>query len=268
MFNRKKQQAAPDFTPPEPDSPMPEESAPQWMTTFADMMTLLLCFFVLLLSFSSNNTQRFAEMLGSIREALGVQIHRDFAPFVAYSESEAGGQLMNTDAETRQLARAAKKLKGLVTPVQQEMKAPKDAVTIAAERDGVLLRVSSAMVFEPGSARIRDEARPLLNAAARLMKEEGFNLVVRGHTATEEMAPLSGNTRTSERYPTGWELSSARATAALRYILEATDVRPTRIKAVGYAHTRPLVPDTSATNSELNRRLEFYYRLPKGDFFW
>lgn len=67
----------------------------------------------------------------------------------------------------------------------------------------------------------------------------------------------------SAKYPSNWELSAARAAAALRYIVEKGGINPSRLKAVGYAGTRPLVPNTSEANRAINRRVEFYFHRPR-----
>ena len=86
-----------------------------------------------------------------------------------------------------------------------------------------------------------------------ILKKHNYKVVVRGHT---DDLPIR-----SEIFPSNWELSAARAAATLRY-LAGQGISPSRMKAVGYADTRPIVPNNTKDNRALNRRVEFYFHRP------
>ena len=86
-----------------------------------------------------------------------------------------------------------------------------------------------------------------------------FNLIIRGHT--------DGDLTESSMYHSNWALSAARAARCLRYILENSSVPASRMKAVGYADAKPILPSTSEENRRINRRVEFFY-LPQGRSKW
>jgi len=109
-------------------------------------------------------------------------------------------------------------------------------------------------MFMPGSATLRPEGIKVLQGVVEVLKKHKMNLAVRGHTDDEETG--------GSVYPSKWELSAARAAAAARYIIESAGISSTRVKAVGYADSNPLVPNTTAENKAVNRRVEFYYYSP------
>ncbi len=227
-----------------------EEGLPGWLATFADLMSLLLTFFVLLLSFSNQDVQKFRDMMGSIKDAFGVQVQRKQADYIAFSPSQFERKDIKIDQDTRMLLGMVLKLKAVL----EENKLLKKNVDVTSDDNGVLIRVSSGVMFKPGSAVLKPEAYPVLNEVIKLLKENNFDVIVRGHT---DDTPAGAN------FPSNWELSAARAAAALRYIVEKGGINPSRLKAVGYADTRPLVPNTSPSNRALNRRVEFYFHRPQ-----
>ena len=87
-----------------------------------------------------------------------------------------------------------------------------------------------------------------------LLKEHNFNLVVRGHSDNQAFK--------NNIFPSNWELTSSRAAACLRYVLEKGGIPATRLKAVGFADSQPLLPNNSAANQMVNRRMEFYFHRP------
>lgn len=227
-----------------------EEGLPGWLATFADLMSLLLTFFVLLLSFSNQDIQKFKDMMGSIKDAFGVQVQRKQADYIAFSPSQFERKDIKLDQDTRLLLGMVLKLKSVL----DENDLLKKNVDVTSDDNGVLIRVNSGVMFEPGSAVLKKEAYPILNEVIKFLKENNFDVIVRGHT---DDTPVKGN------FPSNWELSAARAAAALRYIVEKGGINPSRLKAVGYANTRPLVPNTSESNRALNRRVEFYFHRPQ-----
>lgn len=232
------------------DGPPPEEGLPPWMATFADMVTLLLCFFVLLLSFANQDIANFETLKGSMTRAFGVQHSDRSAKNVAFSESEHTASSMKEDAK--------KDLKALALDMRAFVNEGKISRLMKMNIDqmGVMIRVPSRALFKPGTAQINTRAKGILDKVAQQMSKKNLNLIVRGHTDDQ---PTKGNS-----YSSNWELSAARAAACLRYIKDRAGVSPNRLKAVGYAGTKPLVPNTSAKNRAINQRVEFYYQ-PPGD---
>ena len=236
---------------PKDDGPPPAEGAPEWMTTFADMVTLLLCFFVLLLSFANQDIEKFRDMLGSVKEAFGVQKERRQDVNIAYAPTLLERKDLNLKAEQRKQLSLSQMIRDMVN----EDTAIKKQVQVNAENGGVLFRVNDRLIFEPGSAKFTPEAARALDKVIKVLKEHTYDLIVEGHTADNKEA-------NSSLYPSNWELSSARAASALRYIMEKGGIPAKRLKAVGYAGSRPLVPNDTEENRSHNRRVEFFFRPP------
>ncbi|WP_029893686.1 flagellar motor protein MotB [Desulfohalovibrio reitneri] len=239
----------------QPDTPQEAGGAPEWMSTFADMAILLMCFFVLLLSFAEMDIQKFKDAMGSMKDAFGVQTKRPEAEYAAFSPSKLEAKGIVLKNQQRQQLALARMIKRLISQDPDL----KERVKVSAEDDGVLFRVNGRAMFEPGTAKLMPGARKVLDKVVRVLKEHNYDCIVEGHTAREKSRESA--------YPTGWELSAARAASALRYI-HAQGISTTRLKAVGYADSRPLVPNDTERNRELNRRVEFFYRPPTDDFRW
>lgn len=226
-----------------------EEGLPAWMATFADMMTLLLCFFVLLLSFAKQDIAKFESLTGSIKDAFGVQLKRPYATKAAFSptDKESKGEKSKTQ-EIQELARE-------MLSIVKDNKFLRRSATVTGEREGVLIRIDSAYLFGPGSAKLNRAAEKALSEVAKLLKDNPFNCLVQGHTADDlEPGIVSGD---------NWDLSSDRALAAMRVLINKYEIPDRRLTAVGYAGTRPLVPNDSYEDKAKNRRLEFFFYRPE-----
>ncbi|MCP3979338.1 MAG: OmpA family protein [bacterium] len=220
--------------------------APDWVVTFGDMMSLLLTFFVLLLSFSTMEAARFKMISGYMREAFGLQTEKN------YTGIPMGTTILSTDA--RQTTDPADQI-NLVQVIRREMeKAGMDSRgKVKMSEAGVAIQLEGELVFDSGSSVLKPIALPLLDAIADIAKNQSGMLEVEGHT---DDIPVSNS-----RYPSNWELSSARAGSAARYMIDR-GMPPPRIKAVGYADTRPIEANTNSKNRSLNRRVEFLFVRP------
>ncbi len=245
-----KDKAPPPQKRPRPDPPK-DEGLPPWMATFADMVTLLLCFFVLLLSFAQQDANKFKTLMGSIKNAFGIQIQRKEAEFAAFSPSQFERKDVELKKDDQQILGMVVELKNIIIEDPDLQR----TVKVTAEDQGVVLRFPVALFFAHGSAELKQEALPLLDGAIKILKERNVNMVVRGHTSD---AP-----ETSSLYPSNWELSSSRAAAVLRALMQRGDISASRLKAVGYADSQPLLPNNSEANRETNSRMELYLHKPE-----
>ncbi|CCH47665.1 flagellar motor protein MotB [Pseudodesulfovibrio piezophilus] len=234
-------------------SPPPqEEGIPAWMATFADMVTLLLCFFVLLLSFTNSDVTNFKMMMGSIQDALGVQLEDSAALSTPYAESSFKER--KSVKENRAIVELGARLKQFIRAKDLSKMA-----RISSDKSGVMLRFDNSAMFAKGTVTLSPAAQQALKIVIDGMKDKDFNLVIRGHTDGEQPE--------STLYSSNWELSAARAATCLRYILAHSDISAKRMKAVGYASAKPILPSTTEANKRTNRRVEFFY-LPQGRSKW
>jgi chemotaxis protein MotB len=239
-----------------PQEPPGDEGLPPWMATFADMVTLLLCFFVLLLSFAEQSEEKYRDALGSLRGAFGVKELRAVSDTMAqFNTSQSTRELMeNISRDERLLLGVVMRIKSLM---ENEDLRIQEGTGVTADRDGVVFSADSATLFKPGTAELSGGADRVLDKVIKVLKDYKLSLVVRGHT---DDRPIS-----TAKYPSNWELSSARAAVALDYILRKGDISINRAKAVGYADTRPAVPNDSDEHRLKNQRVEFYLHMPQRD---
>ncbi len=243
---------------PEDDGPEPEAGAPAWMATFGDLMSLLLVFFVLLLSFANMDKIKFAKLAASMGKAFGAQDRHPGYHEVAstspveMSTRESSNQLDLLDVPTRPAPQrpeeraVLKKLKQVISERNLEK-----VVEAEVGARGVTVRVKGELLYEPGSAQLRPESHVFLDEIARLTRSFPYSVTVEGHT---DDRPIR-----SAAHPNNWHLSASRAIAALEYLVDVGGVDPARLGAAGYADQRPLVPNTDAESRGLNRRVEFVY---------
>jgi len=238
------------------DQKLKDEGLPPWMATFADMVTLLLCFFVLLLSFAEQSEEKYRDALGSLKGAFGVKevraVSQDMSLF--NTSSAAKDLVSNISHDERLLLGVVMRIKSLLEQEDEELK---EGTGVTADRDGVIFSANSSTVFKSGSAELTPESSKILDKVIKVLKDYKLNLVVRGHT---DDRPIS-----TKKYPSNWELSAARSAVALDYILEKGKIEISRAKAVGYADTRPAVPNDSDENRIKNQRVEFYLHMPQRD---
>lgn len=242
-----------------------EEGAPHWFVTFADMMTLLLGFFILLVSFANQDLAKFKQLMGGMRDAFGARTEQTGgAPPAGSSltgqdpyaeilrQAEARVQIAPKEGAGQISILEMKQVGSIVESVFQELNA--QGVDVEETEEGVVVRVQGQLMFEPGAAEIRQEGQPVIEMVSRLMGRYNLDLHIMGHT---DNAPIS-----TARYPSNWELSSARASAVLRYLVEK-GADPRRLVAVGFADSRPLADNLTPDGRSKNRRVEFLFRPPQ-----
>ena len=231
---------------PEEECPPCEEGLPGWFATFSDLCTLLLTFFVLLLSFSTMDIIKFKQMMGSMEKAFGYQTQSP-GEFEAKATTPVTIQLSDQENKMLDYMEIGDKIKKSV----EEEGLDKD-VEIEVNKEGVLMRLKGDITYPPGKATINKKVLPLLDKVAKILKEHpDYNLKVMGHT---DNIPIK-----SPKYDSNWELSAARAISVIEYLIKKYHINPKRLEAIGYADTRPLVPNTTPENRAKNRRVEFLF---------
>ena len=215
---------------------------PAWLATFADMMSLLLAFFVLLFSFSSIQESKFQAAMASMQGALGVL---DTYPTVPIHDNFE---------HLPDMQRTLEGVKKKVEEIKENMEALKrsDEVKVSRNEEGLAIRLDSRFLFDLSSATLRSEAFEVLDGVMGSLKDLPNEVRVEGHT---DNLPIK-----SSLFPSNWELSAARATAIIRYF-ESKGMDPRRMSAVGYGEWRPVVRNDSPENRQKNRRVEIFVDL-------
>ena len=132
---------------------------------------------------------------------------------------------------------------------------PANSSGVADTKVGVLLHITGDVLYQPDSVDLAPAGKNVLDEVIKVMNTYNVFVVVRGHSSRDE----SGK----PKYPSKWELSAARATAAVRYLIDAGNISPDRVRSIAYADTSPLVPDTDLEAARKNRRVEFYFHRPE-----
>ncbi|MBM7623513.1 flagellar motor protein MotB [Sporohalobacter salinus] len=216
-----------------------ESDDSNWLTTYGDMMTLLLAFFVLLYSFSSINEQKFKMALESLQGNLGVL---KGGKTVSSSELITAG-VQNNNMGLPRLNRIHQKL----TSYLQKKKLQDDIKVKMTER-GLTIRFTGKVLFDLGEAKIKDEADSILDKISDIISRVPNQIMVEGHT---DNLPISNS-----RFPSNWELSTARATNVVKYFIEENGIVPAKLSAAGYSKYKPVKPNNSSENRALNRRVD------------
>jgi len=249
---------------------------PPWMVTYADLMSLLLCFFVLLLSFAEIDLVRFKQLAGEMSEAFGVQ--RDVpaqtipmgtsAVFDRFSPAEPQPTLRDEVRQTttqerprhdtfreQVQARMDQRIEALQLKVEEALRSAIDEGGVRVERDGsnVLIRIDEQGTFPSGSADVTSDFIALLQALSDALSEMPGEIAIDGHT---DDVPIR-----SSRFRSNWDLSAMRSATVANRLLENPELDPGRLTVMGHADTRPLAPNDSEMARALNRRVEITLQL-------
>ncbi len=215
-----------------------------WLVTYADMMTLLLVFFILLYTLASYEMDGYKASLKEIhaksdqKEKMSKLMElMDKLDPEAYTLEEVTG-LRTQDTELLD------SIKQMVRKTGQN----KDIVT--QFRDGkIIISISGAALFPSGSANLNNRALPVFDKMARIFDDFPYYTInIKGHTDDK---PIS-----TRQFPSNWELSAIRATNVLKFLI-SKGIDPRRLTATGYGDILPRVPNTSEDNRARNRRVEF-----------
>lgn len=235
--------------------------APKWMVTYSDMVTLILVFFILLFSMSQIDMVKFEAVSDSFRNRMIFDFFPSAIPMdnptERTSHSLSGKNTnefksptdlpdrTNKDEETEEDS-----LQSLIQNVETFLDEHDLNNVISANRTerGVVLVLQESILFDPGEAEILDSGKPFLTKIGTLLSEIPNHVKVEGHTDSRPM--------NSYRYPSNWELSGARASSVIRFLLSEYDFDMTRFSLAGYGETRPVKPNNTPENMQENRRVE------------
>ena len=222
----------------------PPPGLPGWLATFGDMMSLLLTFFVLLVSFANFESQKIKEAIISLKGALGVM--RPSVNIVTMPDVPFPRTQMKPPNEGREDEEYTKKK--LKVEAQLKRKGLDRTIGAHVSKEGIKLVALRPVLFDPGSAVLRQDSFETLSLIAEILDMYDNDVRVEGHTS--DATPEAGS-----RYPTNWELSGARACAIVRYFAEKHGIDPKRLSYVGYGPTRPAVSNRTVIGKAHNDRV-------------
>ncbi len=222
----------------------------RWVISYADLVTLLLGFFILLWATADANQAKLQRLSRGLSQAFNVPL-KDGAVGGSLLDGGSGivatGTHVNVDADLRAIQQMVKE--------KTEAAGLSGKILVSRDQDRIVIRMADNLLFPSASADMRDNAKPLLSIVADALKETPNEVRVEGHT---DNIPLA-----TERYPSNWELSSARATAVLRYLVDNLGVAPARMFSAGYGEFRPIATNLTPEGRALNRRADIVILYPQ-----
>lgn len=234
MSRKQKTQAAP-------------QGAPEWMATYGDLVTLLMCFFVLLFAFSSIDAQKFEAVMQSFQGSAGIlQSGTALTPNDMIFDGMPESKVSEKTEPTDNLEILEERIQEFLEQNQLEAD-----VTVELEERGLLLRFEDNALFDSGKAELKGSSLETLQFLAQILNTDEFSskyVRVEGHT---DNRPIN-----TAKFPSNWELSTTRASNVVRFFIETGNMLPQRFSASGYSEYYPIASNDSSEGRALNRRVD------------
>lgn len=228
-----------------------KDNAERWLLTYADVMNLLLIFFIILYSMSQVDQQKFEQLAESLSKAFGTYSGSTMKP-----ANPAGGNsviplprnkpssVISSNMEEEQMHAVKEKVEELAKEGDLEGK-----IDVKMEERGIVISITAQLLFKPGSADIEPDSKPTIQEIGAILKNiSGNHIKIEGHTDSDQLSNAS-------KYVDNLELSTARANNVLRLLVKNAGINPQNISSAGYGEQRPVVPNTTRENKAKNRRV-------------
>lgn len=223
-----------------------------WMLTFSDLVTLLLTFFVMLLSMSTMDIQRIQRIVSSFTGGSGVLEYTDLGAIGSMEDELKALSQIRLDRLPREeilldilLGQGDPKATALFASFREE-------IGLRKSDEGLVLIFGARLLFDPGRAELKPGARPLVARLAQIINQVQRPVSVEGHTDPSSFkagAPYSNN----------WDLSLARALAVRTALVEGHGADPSRMRVAALADARPVADNSTQAGRALNRRIEILF---------
>ena len=223
-----------------------EEEQSGWLVTYADLMTLLLVFFVLMYAISSLNLAKFKQTVASIQVTLG-----ETRPAINILEIIRDPIETDQKVSLEDLSGIRSRENDILDDIDDviEEKQLSEHIVAKISKGKIYIQIWGKILFNSGAAELNNDAKPILDKIAAIINDyEEYDVNIKGHT---DNTPIS-----TAQFASNWELSAIRATTVLKHLINAK-VDPIRLTATGYGDLLPLVPNDTAENRAVNRRVEF-----------
>ena len=238
-----------------------DENSNSWIVTFADLMTLILVFFILLYTLADYEDKAFRARISDVEVVDGEGQQMSVIDYASRS---------GRDPEPLQVVEDMLGLNPSPDVIQTEepqiyndvasMVDYTDAgeeVSLTLDGDQINLSIDGRYLFDSGKAKLKDSAKVIFSNLAQIFREHpDYHIAIRGHTDDLDID--------TPQFPSNWELSAVRATTVLRYFIQQ-GIDPERMSATGYADFLPLVPNDTPENRARNRRVEFVLEQKKSE---
>jgi len=230
------------------------DGAPAWVMTFADLVTLLMVFFILLFAMGSIEEEKWKQMKSSLKDALG----QENIPEAGIREGLDVIKEKVLDETTIHAvdevgAMVAKEVEEIASEVEEFVFKNKLAgkVEVSSDERGAIITLSDTVMFPPGKSRMTYTGDEIIKQVFDILKQFSYQVKIEGHT---DNVPMN-----TAQYPSNWELSAARAAEVARKLVKA-GFNPTNLSIEAFAQYRPKVPNDSRQGRATNRRIEIVYQ--------
>jgi chemotaxis protein MotB len=224
------------------------ENHERWLISYADFITLLFAFFVVMYAISAVNVSKYHTLANSLGDAFGGKAAGD-APVPQLTSTALPAEVrqrtlkqQQTLEEQTHMTDVASNLLDVMGPLVKEGK-----VRVTQSRRGISIEINANVLFEPGRAELEPQSLTALRAVAETLKNEPFNVEITGHT---DPVPIRNSI-----YASNWELSAVRATSVVR-LLADSGIAPERLLAIGREASNPIASNETAEGRARNRRVE------------
>lgn len=229
----------------------------RWLLTYADLITLLLIVFIIMYAYSQVDQQKFEAAAGSLQRTLGGSEKSGGDGILKNNRQRRQRSTPNVEAiapttfgvsseEIAQMKKMKESFEQAFTDVRKEGKS--SGATLSITERGLVISFSGQILFDLGKANIKPEMVPILLKTSEILKTITNPVRIEGYT---DNIPIK-----TSYFPSNWELSTARATNVLRFLIERGGLSPERLSAAGYGEHKPSYPNTSEKNRALNRRVD------------
>ena len=219
-----------------------------WLTTFNDLITLMMVFFVLLFSLSSIDVKKMSDLQYALQSGLGI-LERGNQVKIDVKENAPVEEIaqIHTQAEERVSENRGQAMRHFVEEAIGSMSAA-IGMRVMYSDQGARIRFEDAVLFDFGRAEINPAGLMFLDQIAAVIHQVPCPIRIEGHT---DNVPIH-----TKQFPSNWELSTARAVNVVKYFVDSCNIAPQRLSAVGYGASKPLLPNDSADYRAKNRRVE------------
>lgn len=219
----------------------------RWLISYADFITLLFAFFVVMYAISAVSESKYRLLAGSLGTAFGNRATEVTVPQLTPAplppeQTQRTLKQQQAMEEQVHMTEVASTLLDVLAPLVKE-----GMVRVTQSRRGVSIEINANVLFEPGQAQLEPHSLAVLNAVADTLKNEPFNIEITGHT---DVVPISNST-----FASNWELSAVRATSVVRLLVER-GLAPARLLAIGREASKPIASNDTSEGRARNRRVE------------
>ncbi|KFI08754.1 flagellar motor protein MotD [Massilia sp. BSC265] len=223
-----------------------QENHERWLISYADFITLLFAFFVVMYAISIVNEGKYAVLSEALGDAFGgrslaPQAHTSVEPVLPLSHIVNRKRQEAARRERERMEVLARDLTATLMPLVKS-----GQVRVTQNARGIGIELNASVLFAQGEAVLQQDAREVLGQVAGLLKHAPQRIEVEGHT---DNLPI-----TNERFASNWELSAVRAASVVRLFIE-NGVQDVRLSAIGHGATRPVAPNDTPANQARNRRV-------------